>query len=495
MFYFVKLGNNKGVMEENKIELNDRILAAIESKNAPEIREIFETIPNIDIADAIDEIEDPAVLLFIFRTVPSEYTAEFFVELTIEQQELLINAFSDEQLIRLLNDSFADDIVDTLEELPANVVTRILRVCPKDMRADVNRLLNYKEDTAGSLMTTEYISLHNNLSVKDAIKEIREKGRDAETVYTVFVRDDKRTLVGTINLDDLIFAKEDELLDDIMDRDFVTCHVNDDQEEVANMFKRYDLTAMAVTTAEGKIVGIITVDDVVDIIVEEATEDMAHMNAVSNMEDPYLKTPILKLVWKCVPWIVCLMLLQIGSAFITSSFDYLIESCAILAVFSPLILDAGGNSGGQTTTLIVRSLALDEFEKGDFKKVLWKELRVAFIIASIIGVFATLWTFFEISVLKIGNIPEQIELNGVLHTVTLGGVSANFVVSCLVGSTLFVTMIISRMIGCCLPFLAKKIHVDPAVMCGPFTTTVVDVISLLTYFLLWSNVFAPLLFK
>ena len=482
-------------MEEMEVELKDRVLLALKNRKVAELREIFETVPNIDIAEAIDEVDDPAMLLFIFRNVNNDYTADFFAELTSDQQELLITAFTDKQLIELLENSFADDIVDTLEDLPANLVTRILKVCPKDMRADVNRLLNYKDDTAGSVMTTEYLSLNNKTTIKEAIKEIREKGRDAETVYTIFVRDSSRTLVGTVDLDDLIFAKETETLEDIMNLDFVTCNVFDDQEEIANKFKRYDLTAMAVVNKANKMLGIITVDDVVDIIVEEATEDMAHMNAVSDMEDPYLKTPILKLVWKCVPWIVCLMLLQIGSAFITSSFDYLIESCAILAVFSPLILDAGGNSGGQTTTLIVRSIALDEFEKGDFKRVIWKEFRVALIIASIIGIFATLWTFFEISVLGIGSIPEEIELGGAIHSVTLTGVAANLVVSALVGSTLLVTMIVSRMIGCCLPFLAKKIHVDPAVMCGPFTTTIVDVVSLLTYFLLWSNIFAPLLFK
>lgn len=482
-------------MEDVELELKDRVLLALESKNVAEIKDIFEKIPNIDIAEAIEEVDDPAKLLFIFRNVNNDYTADFFAELTTEQQELIINAFSDKQLIELLENSFADDIVDQLEELPANVVSRILKVCPKDMRADVNRLLNYKDDTAGSVMTTEYLSLLNTLTVKEAISIIREKGRDAETVYTIFVRNSSRTLVGTVDLDDLIFAKENETLEDIMNLDFVSCNVNDDQEEVANMFKRYDLTAMAVTNAANKIIGIITIDDVVDIIVEEATEDMAHMNAVSDMEEPYLKTPIFKLVTKCVPWIICLMVLQIGSAFITSSFDYLIESCAILAVFSPLILDAGGNSGGQTTTLIIRSLALDEFGKGDFKKVVWKEIRVALIIASIIGVFATLWTFFEISVLKIGSIPESIELYGSEHPVILEGVLANLVVAGLVGSTLFVTIIISRMIGCCLPFFAKLIKVDPAVMCGPFTTTVVDVVSLLTYFLLWSNLFGPLLFK
>ena len=480
-------------MEDVELSLKDRVLEALEKRNVAEIKDIFEKVPNIDIAEAIDEVTDPATLLFIFRNVSNDYTAEFFAELSIEQQELIINAFTDKQLIELIENSFADDIVDSLEELPANVVSRILKVCPKDMRADVNRLLNYKDSTAGSVMTTEYLSLLQSTTVKDAISIIREKGRDAETVYTIFVRDSSRTLVGTVDLDDLIFAKEEETLKDIMNLDFVSCNVNDDQEEVANMFKRYDLTAMAVTNAAKKIIGIITIDDVVDIIVEEATEDMAHMNAVSNMEEPYLKTPIFKLVIKCVPWIICLMILQLFSALITSSFDYLIESCAILAVFSPLILDAGGNSGGQTTTLIVRSMSLDEFEKGDFKKVIWKELRVALIIAAIIGTFATLWTFFEITVLHIGSIPDSIELGGVHHNVILTGLTANLVVSCLVGGTLLVTMVVSRMIGCSLPFFAKLIHVDPAVMCGPFTTTVVDVVSLLTYFLLWSKVFAPIL--
>ncbi len=481
-------------MEEIELRLEDRVLKALKEKNAAEIREIFDTVPNIDIAEALEGVDDPAALLFIFRTVSNDYTANFFAELPTEQQELLINAFSDKQLIELLDNSFADDIVDTLEELPANVVSRILKVCPKDMRADVNKLLNYKDSTAGSVMTTEYLSFLNTTTVKEAIKTIREKGRDAETVYTIFVRDTSRTLVGTVNLDDLIFAKEDQTLDDIMNLDFVCCNVNDDQEEVANMFKRYDLTAMAVVNNAKKIIGIITIDDVVDIIVEEASEDIAHMNAVSNMEDPYLKTPIFKLVWKCVPWIVCLMVLQIGTAFINSTFESVLSACTILVIFSPLITDAGGNSGGQTTTLIVRSMSLDEFGKGDFKRVVWKEFRVAAIIASIIGIFAFGWTFFEMAVLKMGDIESFVlkGLNG--NPVTLTQTMTAVVIAGLIGSTLFVTMIISRMIGCCLPFFAKLIHVDPAVMCGPFTTTVVDVVSLTTYFLLWSKVFAPMLF-
>ena len=480
-------------MEEEKeeVSLSERVLNAIKSRNAAELREIFETVPNIDIAECLDEVDDAAVFLYIFRTVSSEYTSDFFAELTTEQQELIINAFTDKQLIELLENSFADDIVDTLEEMPANVVNRVLKACPADLRKDVNNLLNYKESTAGSVMTTEYLDMKEDLTVKDALKIIRKRGKDAETVYTVFVRDSKRNLKGTINLDDLIFADEDEVLSEIMDRDFVTCNVNDDQEEVANMFKRYDLNAMAVVNNENKIIGIITIDDVVDIIVEEATEDIAHLNQISTMDEPYLKTPVLKLVLKCAPWIIALMILQVFSTLILSTFESAIASFSLLSVFTPLIMDAGGNAGGQTTTMIVRSISLDEFEKGDFKRVIWKELRIAACIASIIAVFVFGWMMFEMAV-------GIVDMGSSMETLAEAGINLSrglvmVIIASLVASTLFVTMVAARLVACMLPFLAKKIKLDPAVMCGPLTTTLVDVISLLTYFLLWSTVFGRLL--
>ena len=466
-------------------ELREKLLPIIERKDARLLKELFETVPTIDIAEALDEVDDVKILLYVIRVIGSEYSADFFAELTSDQQELIINAFTDAEILRLLEDSFADDIVDTLEEMPGNLVHRVLNIAPKELRKQINTLLHYKEDTAGSLMTTEYLEYKENQTVKDVIESVRKKGRDAETVYTLFIKDNKRTLVGTVDLDDLIFAQDNETMGDIMNRDFVTCHINDDQEEVANMFKRYDLNAMAVVNTEGKIMGIITIDDVVDIIVEEANEDISHLSNVSNMEQPYLKTPIFKIVLKCLPWIMTLMILQVGSAAITSSFDQLIAQYAILAVFSPLILDAGGNAGGQTTTMIVRSIAMEEFEKGDFKKVVWKEFRVALLLALGVGLFAFLWTFFEMSVLQIGDVNGLSEKFGI--------VGAQLLVSSLVGGTLIITMLVSRMIGCMLPFFAKLIHVDPAVMCGPFTTTVVDIASLLTYFLLWQYLFLPLL--
>lgn len=473
---------------EDIIQLKNTILDAILSKDINKLKLLFETIPTIDIAESLDDVEEVKYLIYIFRVVSKDYTGDFFTELSLHQQELIIKAFSDKDLIELLENSFADDIVDTIEELPANVVNRILRVAPPELRKDINTLLNYKEDTAGSIMTTEYIEMRESINVKDAIKTIRTKGRDAETVYTIFVRDAKRTLVGTINLDDLIFASEDEKLENIMDKDFITCNVNDDQEEVANMFKRYDLNAMAVVNNEKKIIGIITIDDVVDIIVEEANEDVAKLSQVAPMEQPYLKTSVFSLVKKCLPWIMILMVLQIGTAAITSAFDGLIARFAILAVFSPLILDAGGNSGGQTTTMIVRSIAMNEFKRGDLKRVVWKELRVSFIIALLIGLFSIALSFLEMAT-NIVSIPPD-----AMSTITENIWLVRLFVSLLVGSTLMVTMVVSRMVGTLLPFFAKLIHVDPAVMCGPFTTTIVDIISLLTYFLMWQFVFAPLIF-
>ena len=474
-------------MEENKSVLKQWILSAINHRSAKELREIFETIPNIDIAEAISDVDDPKLLLYIFRVVGSEYSAEFFAELSSEQQEAVINVFSDKELMEIISDSYADDIVDTIEEMPANIVSRVLKACPKDLRGDVNRLLNYKENTAGSVMTTEYIEMKDSVTVKEAIANIRKNGRDAETIYTIFVRDNSRTLVGTVQLSDLIFSKEDDVLSDIMDKDFVCCNVNEDQEEVAKMFKRYDLTAMAVVNSENKIVGIITIDDVVDIMEQEVSEDIAHMAAITDMEDPYLKTPILKLVLKCVPWILALMVLQVFSTMILSGFENEITKFAILAVFTPLIMDAGGNSGGQTTTMIVRSLSLDEFSGKDYGKVVLKELRVAAIIGAIVSAFAFGWLMFEmgVGIVNTDSILKQISEKGGNYNAYMAMVAA------LVASTLFVTMIISRMVGCSLPFLAKLVKLDPAVMCGPITTTMVDVISLITYFLLWTQIIGP----
>lgn len=470
-----------------KEELQETLYNYIQNKDVASIKEVFETIPTIDIAEALEDEEDIKVLLYIIRVIGTEYSADFFSELTQDQQENIIAAFTDKELLTMLENSFADDIVDAMEEMPANLVSRILKVAPKDLRSDINNLLKYEEDTAGSVMTTEYFEIRENITVKDAISSIRSKGKEAATIYTIFIRDEKRTLVGTINLDDLIFAKDSELIEEVMDRNFVVCNVHTDQEEVANMFKRYDLNAMAVVNKDNKMVGIITVDDVVDIIVEEASEDIAMLNNVTPVEDEYLKTPIYKLVLKCAPWILVLMVLQIFSTLILSKYDNILSQFIILTVFTPLIMDAAGNSGGQTTTIIVRALALKEFDRGDFKRVVWKEFRTAICIAIIVATFSFCWLLFEINVGVV-----SIEEVGKLYP-DLTKLQISLVVGGLVSCTLFITMIVSRMVGMLLPFFAKLIKKDPAVMCGPLTTTIVDIVSLLTYFLLWVTLFAPLL--
>lgn len=481
-------------MEQIEVSIYEKLKEAIDKKDKLQLKEIFDVNPTIDIAEAFENEEDVKNLIYVLRVVPKDYGAEFFTELNNDQKEKIINAFTDKELIELLDYSFADDIVDTAEELPANVVSRILKVAPASLRKSINQLLNYKENTAGSLMTVEYIEMKDSYSVEATIDELRKKGKDAETIYTIFVRDNKRTLVGTVNLDDLIFAQKEELLRDIMNKDFVTCNVNDDQEAVANDFKRYDLNVMAVVNDENKIIGIITVDDVMDILVEEANEDIAKLNNISDMSEPYLKTPVFRLVVKCFPWIIALMVLQVFSTFIMSSFESALSSFIVLTFFTSVICDAGGNSGGQTTTLIVRSLALDEFKKGDAKRVLWKEVRVSLLIATIISIFAFGWLMFEMSVLKIGdsafNDPTSLVY---IKAAELGKPIVMMTISALVASTLFITIVFSRLVGCLIPFFAKLIKKDPAVICGPLTTTLVDVTCLLVYFLLWTCVFSKIL--
>ncbi|MCQ2802815.1 MAG: magnesium transporter [Bacilli bacterium] len=463
-------------------EIREQLLELKKKKDVEGIKSLFEVTPSIDIAEAIEELESVRDTLYFFRIGDVEYRAEVFAELSVDKQQELIKSFTDKEILSILEESYADDIVDSLDEYPANMVARILNIAPKDLRKDINTLLNYKENTAGSVMTTEYVSINSDLTTKQAIELIRAKGKSAETIYTIFVRDNKRNMVGTLNLDDLIFAKDDEPIIEIMNKDFVFCHVDDDQEEVANDFKRYDLNAMAVFSKDEKLVGVITIDDIVDVIVNEANEDIANLNKVSNIETPYLETPIRKLLLKCVPWIIVLMILQVFSTLILSTFQNAIAQLAILSVFTPLIMDAGGNSGGQTTTIIVRSLALEEFDQKDVGKVVWKEFRVAACIGGIVAAFSFCWLMFEMAV-GIVNVSDT--------AISTWGDKA--LISLLVASTLFVTMIMSRLIGCLLPFLAKALKKDPAVMCGPITTTLVDIISLLTYFLLWTYVFCPML--
>ena len=472
-----------------EIDAKKLVIDAIVNKKTALLKELFETIPTIDIAESMDDIEDVTQLMYVFRVVSSEYTGDLFAELSTDQQEKIVTSFSDKELIKLLENSFADDIVDTIEELPANLVNRVLRVAPKDLRKDINQLLNYKDNTAGSLMTTEFIEMRDITTVKDAIKTIRDIGKDAETIYTIFVKDARRTLVGTVDLDDLIFAKDDEVLTDIMNRDFVTCTVNDDQEEVANMFKRYDLNAMAVVNneTEKKIIGIITIDDVVDVIEQEATEDIAALSHVAPLEESYLDTPVWMMVKKCIPWIVILIVLGTFTTMVLDRIEKapVFNLVPVLIAFVPTLMDTGGNSGGQTIALMIRGLSTKEFEPKDFLKIIRKELISALIIAAGVAAFAFIWFTIEQYTGIVTNEAFMVDgafptiWNGKCWTGTFFGNAMK--VSATVALALFAAAFLSKIVAVCLPIGVAALKKDPAVIAQPLLTTIVDVVSLITY--------------
>ena len=472
---------------ENELISTEKLVELIETKNVKEIRQIFEVVPTIDIAEAVDDIDDVKKIVFIFKTVKSEYTADMFTELSPDTKEKLISAMSDSELAEIIDAQFTDDLVDDIEDLPANLVTRVLRNVSKERRATINRLLNYKENTAGSIMTTEFLVLLDSLSADEAINQIRKFGKNKETIYTLFIIDKRRNLVGTLDLDDLIFAKGDEKLYDLMNRDYVTVNINTDQEEVANMIKRYDLNAIAVLNNEDRLVGVITVDDIIDVIEQEATEDVAALSHVSPLEDTYLDTPAYKMALKCIPWIIVLLIL---GTFTTMALDR-IEKAAVFATlpvliaFVPTLMDTGGNAGGQTIALMIRGLATKEFAPKDILKVILKEMLSAIMISTVIALFSFIWFTIEQYTGIVTN--DATVINGVYPTVWNGQCwTATFArtalaVSLTVSVTLFAASFISKLVAVLLPLGVAAIKKDPAVVAQPLLTTIVDVLSLISY--------------
>ena len=472
---------------ENELISTAQIEKLIDEKKVREIRQLFEVVPTIDIAEACSDIEDTKKIIFIFKTVKSEYTADLFTELKPEIKEDIINLMSNDELAKVLEQQFTDDLVDDLEELPANIVTRVLRNVSKERRATINRLLNYKEDSAGSIMTTEFVVLLNTLTADEAISQIRKTGRNKETIYTLFVMDSKRNLVGIVDLDDLIFAKGDTVLTEIMNRDFVTVNVNDDQEEVANVVKRYDLNAVAVLNNDGRLIGVITVDDVMDIIEEETTEDISKMQMVTPLEDSYLETSSVKMAKKCVPWIVVLLILGTFSSMVLSVFEDKIATVAILAAFIPVLMDTGGNAGGQTIALMIRGLSLQEFSPKDFFRIIRKEIVSAAIIAVLIGIFGFIWFSIEQYMGIVNNSLSIYPKSGDFsiwkgNVWTIDYFTGVVKVSGLVALTLTIGIFLSKIVAVLLPMGAAAIKKDPAIVSQPLLTTIVDVSSLLIYF-------------
>ncbi|MCI7040614.1 MAG: magnesium transporter [Lachnospiraceae bacterium] len=427
----------------------------LETKQYTTLRQKVADMNTADVAAVMEEMEEEE-LLKIFRILPKSMAADVFSYLEVDNQQMIITSLSDKEAANIINNLMADDATDLLEEMPANVVKKLLANASAETRRDINHLLRYPEDSAGSIMTVEYVDLKENMTVQDAIARIRQVGVDSETINICYVLDSKRTLVGTVALRYLLISPPDAVIGEMMHENVIFINTMMDQEEVARQFQKYDFTAMPVVDNENRLVGIITVDDIVDILQEEATEDIEKMAAIVPTDKPYMKTGVFETWKKRIPWLLLLMISATFTGSIITSFEDALSVCVILTAYIPMLMDTGGNAGGQASVTIIRGLSLDEIEFADIFKVIWKEARVAILCGLTLAAanFAKLLIFDRVT------IP----------------------VAAVVCLTLMAAVLIAKIVGCILPMLAKKIGFDPAVMASPFITTIVDALSLLIYF-------------
>ena len=437
---------------KNELEELRELLAA---KKYTNIRQFLAELNEADIALLMEDLEEEERLK-VYRILPKNLAADVFSYLEVDSQESIINSLSDREAGNVIDNLMADDATDLLEEMPANVVERLLANADPDTRQAINQLLRYPEDSAGSLMTVEYVSLKENLTVNQAIERIRMVGLDSETINICYVLDARRELVGTVALRYLLLSQGDELISDIMHENVISIHTLMDQEQVAAQFKKYDFTAMPVVDNENRLVGIITVDDIVDIMEEEATEDMEKMAAIVPSDKPYMRTTVGETYKKRIPWLLLLMVSATFTGAIISSFEDALSVCAVLVAFIPMLMDTGGNAGGQVSVTVIRGLSLGEISYRDVPRVVWKEIRVALLCGGTLAAanFAKLMLFDRVGLM----------------------------VALTVCSTLVAAVLMAMLVGCLLPIGAKKIGFDPAVMASPFITTIVDALSLLVYF-------------
>ena len=446
-------------MIQVNVTLTETIKVLLDEKKYSTLRDILTTMKPFDIAAVFEELQDEKTPI-LFRILPKELAAETFVEMDEDTQEFLIHGFSDNELKEVVDELFVDDAVDLIEEMPANVVKRILRQADKETRRQINELLKYPEDSAGSIMTTEFISLRPDMTAEMAIKRIRRTGVDKETSYTCYVNDDYNRLIGITTVKDLLLAEDDDLVKDMMEENVISVHTLDDQEEVARIFSDYDFLALPVVDNEQRIVGIVTIDDAIDVIREEATEDIEKMAAVLPSDKPYMRTSVWGIYKKRVPWLLVLMLSATFTSTIISAFDGMLASVIILSSFIPMITGSGGNAGSQASVSVIRALSLGEIEFKSMFKVLWKELRVA----ALCGLTLAAANFVKLMVF---------DLRGNENAV---------VIALVVSLTLVGTIIMAKIVGSSLPLLSSKIGLDPAVMANPLISTVCDSLSLLIYF-------------
>lgn len=429
----------------------------IEERKILELSEYFANLNSVDIAKDMVDLRNEDIVL-AFRILPKDTAVEVFSYLELDMQEYIIKSITDSELKDIIDKLFLDDTVDIIEELPSHIVKKVLRNTSKEKREFINQFLKYDENTAGSMMTIEFLDLKESMTVKDAIKYIRNDSLDKEDVDTCFIIDNNRKIKGTLHLKELILNNEKTLIEDIMDRNIICTSTVEDQEVVASEFKKYDLTCMPVVDKEDRLVGIITVDDVMDIIDKENTEDFQKMAAIQPNEESYLKTPVLELAKHRVIWLLVLMISATFTGSIIKKFDDVLQSVVILAAFIPMLMDTGGNAGSQSSTLVIRGLALGDIEIKDYLKVMFKEFRVSLIVATILASV----NFLRIYLL------ERTEL----------------AISITVCLSLFCTVIIAKVVGGLLPIVAKKLKFDPAIMASPLITTIVDTFALMVYFTL-----------
>ena len=447
-----------------RFELVEKALVKmLEEKKYATLRDILITVNPSDIAGIFSGLEEKQIPL-LFRLLPKELAAETFVEMESEAQELLIRGFSDNELKEVINELYADDAADLVEEMPANVVKRILRQADPEMRNTINQLLRYDEDTAGSIMTTEYVTLRPEMTVEEAILRIRRQGVDKETIYTCYVTKG-RVLIGLVTVKDLLLCSDDEtLIQDIMLTNLISVTTSTDREEAARMLSKYNFLALPVVDKENRMVGIVTFDDAMDVMEEAATEDMELMSGITPSEKTYLRSSAFELFRNRVPWLMLLMVSATFTGLIITAFEGALAAQVALTAFIPMLMGTGGNSGAQSSVTVIRALSLDELQLRDIGKVLWKELRTSIMcgIALAVVCFAKIWL---VDGLLMGNEDITVAINAVV---------------CL---TLAVTVVIAKLVGCALPLGAKALHLDPAVMASPFISTIVDALSLLVYFL------------
>lgn len=450
-------------MENRDYEtVREELFELLDNRHMKQLQQMLEEMNEFDIAEFLTELDDTRMAM-VYRLLSKTQGAEVFANLDVEEQEHIINSITDSELSGIIEELYVDDAVDLMEELPANVVKRVMRAATRETRNLINQHLKYPDNSAGSIMTVEFIDLKKYMNVRESLARIRRIGADKETIYICYVTTNDRRLEGVVTVKNLLLSDDEDIIEDIMDTNIIFVRTTDDQEEVSDRFSDYDMLAMPVVDREGRLVGIVTVDDVIDVMEQEATEDFEKMAAILPSEKPYLKISTLTFVKNRIPWLMILMFSSTLSGIILGSFENVYIQVPLLVTLMPMLTGTGGNAGSQAATLIIRGMAVGEIDTSDLYKVLWKEVRVA----TLCGIILSVLNYLRIIIMYPGE----------------------YAVAFVTGIALFVTIVLAKTLGCTLPMFAKVCRLDPALMASPLISTLVDVVALIVYFSIASRVF------